>query len=188
LHRFSDYDNDNDNDNDCVSLVLDSLLWDADAASASHGSLLSMTPPPSIQQLRDLGCALAEAADPQTCRDLLRRIAALEPSLPPSGSASCAGAAAAPPEPWPVPASPQPAPPHAALVQTLTHELRQPLAAIAMYSNAAAQLVASGELPTHELVQVLGRIDAQVERAAQLLARALTAVGDAQDPPAPKEP
>jgi signal transduction histidine kinase len=154
---------------------------------------------PSIEQLRDLGLALADAADPQACRDLLRRIAALEPTLSSFGGAACAGAAV-PPAPLaasvdrPVTAPPQPAPRHAAgpLVRTLTHELRQPLAAIAMYSNAAAQLVASGELRADELVQVLGRIDAQVERAAQLLARALTSVGDGQDPPesppAPKYP
>ena len=157
-----------------------------------------MTTPPSIQQLRDLGRALAEAADPQTCRDLLRRIAALEPTLPPSGGASRAGAAAAPPEPLaaqlggPASAGSEPAPRHAALVQTLVHDLRQPLAVIAMYSNAAAQLVASGELPAHELVQVLGRIDAQVERAAQILARALTCIDGAQDlpgsPRAPRDP
>ena len=152
-----------------------------------------MTTPPSIQQLRDLGRALADAADPQDCRRLLRQLAALESALPPSDGAARAHAAA-PPEPLaaqpggPGPAGPEPALRHAALVHTLAHELRQPLAAIAMYSNAAAHLVASGELPAQELLQVLSRIDAQVERAAQMLARALTAVGDAQDPPAPKEP
>ena len=73
------------------------------------------------------------------------------------------------------------------LVHDLAHDLRQPMAAIAMYSNAAAQLVASGELRPDELVQVLGRIDAQVERAARLLEQALTAVGDAQDPPGSPE-
>jgi hypothetical protein len=154
-----------------------------------------MTTTASIQQFRQLGRALADATDPLTCRRLLRQIAALDPAL----SQRCGGAAAAdappPSDPCaerpggPHGAGPQPAPRHldAALLLTLAHDLKQPLTAIAMYSDAAAQLVVSGELRAEELVQVLARIDAQVERAAQLLARALTCVGDGQDPPTPPQ-
>ena len=58
-----------------------------------------------------------------------------------------------------------------ALVTVLPHELSQPLAAIAMYSNATIALIRSGKSAPQELVDVLARIETQVKRAAEILAR-----------------
>ncbi|HYN79218.1 MAG TPA: ATP-binding protein, partial [Lamprocystis sp. (in: g-proteobacteria)] len=51
------------------------------------------------------------------------------------------------------------------------HELSQPLAAISMYSSAAATLVQSGRIETVELAQVLQQIQTQVKRAGDLVMR-----------------
>jgi len=58
-----------------------------------------------------------------------------------------------------------------ALATTLAHEISQPLAAISIYSNAAAHLAGSGEIRAGELADVLGRIESQAKRAAEILAR-----------------
>ena len=57
------------------------------------------------------------------------------------------------------------------LVSVLTHELSQPLAAIGMYSSAAAQLVQSERLEADELAYVLQQIQTQVKRAGDLVTR-----------------
>ncbi|HYN77710.1 MAG TPA: histidine kinase dimerization/phospho-acceptor domain-containing protein, partial [Lamprocystis sp. (in: g-proteobacteria)] len=54
------------------------------------------------------------------------------------------------------------------LVSAVAHELSQPLAAISMYSSAAATLVQSGRLEAVELAQVLQQIQTQVKRAGDL--------------------
>ena len=59
----------------------------------------------------------------------------------------------------------------APLVSALMHELSQPLAAIGMYSSAAAQLVQSGRLEADELAHVLQQIQTQVKRAGDLVTR-----------------
>lgn len=157
-----------------------------------------MTTPACPEQLRELGRALADAADPQTCWHLLRVLADLERASPPPCVESPTDQSI-PPETLPAtPRGPdlawsQPARLTqlarryiaGALAGTLTHELSQPLAAIAMYSDAAAQLAASGRLSAEELAQVLGRIGTQVERAGEMLARvrAVTSDDNADDMP-----
>ena len=59
-----------------------------------------------------------------------------------------------------------------ALIVSLIHELSQPLAAVAMYSSAAAHLVRSGKVQAGELGDVLGRIETQVKRAMEMLTQA----------------
>ena len=58
-----------------------------------------------------------------------------------------------------------------ALLSILTHELSQPLMALGMYSNAAAQLARTGAVAADELADVLCRIESQVKRATELLTR-----------------
>ncbi|WP_295444373.1 HAMP domain-containing sensor histidine kinase [uncultured Thiodictyon sp.] len=58
-----------------------------------------------------------------------------------------------------------------ALIAVLPHELSQPLAAIAMYSNVASALLQSGTLAPDALADVMDRIQGQVKRAAEILAR-----------------
>lgn len=157
-----------------------------------------MTDPTVSAQLRDLGPALADATDPQTSRHLCSRIADVERALPGTSFESWAGESTPPETFAPRPGRPELAWLHrtrlipfarrhtaGALAGTLAHDLSQPLAAIAMYSDAAGQLAASGQLGGEELTQVLGRIGTQVARAAEMLARvrALTSVDSAEDNP-----
>src|SRR5690606_28756424 len=47
----------------------------------------------------------------------------------------------------------------------IAHELNQPLAAIANYTQACQRLLAAGDMEPEELGQVLGRVTAQARRA-----------------------
>lgn len=58
-----------------------------------------------------------------------------------------------------------------ALATAVAHEISQPLAAIGIYSNAAAHMLESGRGGTAELVDVLRQIETQVKRAGDIVAR-----------------
>ncbi|HKK02347.1 MAG TPA: PAS domain S-box protein [Gammaproteobacteria bacterium] len=53
----------------------------------------------------------------------------------------------------------------------IAHELNQPLAAIANYTQACQRLVAAGGMDPEELGQVLGRVTAQARRAGDVIQR-----------------
>jgi two-component system, LuxR family, sensor kinase FixL len=53
----------------------------------------------------------------------------------------------------------------------IAHELNQPLAAIANYTQACQRLVAAGAMDAEELGQVLGRVTAQARRAGDVIQR-----------------
>ena len=53
----------------------------------------------------------------------------------------------------------------------IAHELNQPLAAIANYTQACQRLLASGDMEPEELGQVLGRVTAQARRAGDVIQR-----------------
>lgn len=53
----------------------------------------------------------------------------------------------------------------------IAHELNQPLAAIANYTQACQRLVAAGAMDPEELGQVLGRVTAQARRAGDVIQR-----------------
>jgi PAS domain S-box-containing protein len=53
----------------------------------------------------------------------------------------------------------------------IAHELNQPLAAIANYTQACQRLVAAGDMDAEELGQVLGRVTAQARRAGDVIQR-----------------
>ena len=53
----------------------------------------------------------------------------------------------------------------------IAHELNQPLAAIANYTQACQRLMASGDMDAEELGQVLGRVTAQARRAGDVIHR-----------------
>jgi two-component system, LuxR family, sensor kinase FixL len=53
----------------------------------------------------------------------------------------------------------------------IAHELNQPLAAIANYTQACQRLLASGSIDSEELGQVLGRVTAQARRAGDVIHR-----------------
>lgn len=53
----------------------------------------------------------------------------------------------------------------------IAHELNQPLAAIANYTQACQRLLASGDIDAEELGQVLGRVTAQARRAGDVIHR-----------------
>lgn len=53
----------------------------------------------------------------------------------------------------------------------IAHELNQPLAAIANYTQACQRLVAAGDMDAEELGQVLGRVTAQARRAGGVIHR-----------------
>jgi two-component system sensor kinase FixL len=53
----------------------------------------------------------------------------------------------------------------------IAHELNQPLAAIANYTQACQRLVAAGDMDAEELDQVLGRVTAQARRAGDVIQR-----------------
>jgi two-component system, LuxR family, sensor kinase FixL len=53
----------------------------------------------------------------------------------------------------------------------IAHELNQPLAAIANYTQACQRLMASGNMDADELGQVLGRVTAQARRAGDVIHR-----------------
>jgi two-component system, LuxR family, sensor kinase FixL len=53
----------------------------------------------------------------------------------------------------------------------IAHELNQPLAAIANYTQACQRLVAAGQMDHEELGQVLGRVTAQAQRAGNVIQR-----------------
>jgi C4-dicarboxylate-specific signal transduction histidine kinase len=58
-----------------------------------------------------------------------------------------------------------------ALATAVTHEISQPLAAIGIYSNAAAHLLDSGNASPGELAEVLRQIESQIKRAGEILGR-----------------
>jgi two-component system, LuxR family, sensor kinase FixL len=53
----------------------------------------------------------------------------------------------------------------------IAHELNQPLAAIANYTQACQRLMAAGDMDAEELGQVLGRVTAQARRAGDVIQR-----------------
>lgn len=53
----------------------------------------------------------------------------------------------------------------------IAHELNQPLAAIANYTQACQRLVTAGAIDAEELSQVLGRVTAQARRAGDVIQR-----------------
>lgn len=53
----------------------------------------------------------------------------------------------------------------------IAHELNQPLAAIANYTQACQRLTAAGDMDAEELGQVLGRVTAQARRAGDVIQR-----------------
>jgi two-component system, LuxR family, sensor kinase FixL len=53
----------------------------------------------------------------------------------------------------------------------IAHELNQPLAAIATYTQACQRLLAAGDMDADELGQVLGRVSAQARRAGAVIQR-----------------
>jgi two-component system, LuxR family, sensor kinase FixL len=53
----------------------------------------------------------------------------------------------------------------------IAHELNQPLAAIANYTQACQRLLAAGDMDPEELGQVLGRVTAQARRAGDVIQR-----------------
>jgi two-component system, LuxR family, sensor kinase FixL len=53
----------------------------------------------------------------------------------------------------------------------IAHELNQPLAAIANYTQACQRLLAAGDMEPEELGQVLGRVTAQARRAGDVIQR-----------------
>jgi PAS domain S-box-containing protein len=53
----------------------------------------------------------------------------------------------------------------------IAHELNQPLAAIANYTQACQRLLAAGDMEPEELGQVLGRVTAQARRAGDVIHR-----------------
>jgi two-component system, LuxR family, sensor kinase FixL len=53
----------------------------------------------------------------------------------------------------------------------IAHELNQPLAAIANYTQACQRLMAAGDMDPEELGQVLGRVTAQARRAGDVIQR-----------------
>jgi two-component system, LuxR family, sensor kinase FixL len=53
----------------------------------------------------------------------------------------------------------------------IAHELNQPLAAIATYTQACQRLLAAGDMDTDELGQVLVRVSAQARRAGDVIHR-----------------
>jgi two-component system, LuxR family, sensor kinase FixL len=53
----------------------------------------------------------------------------------------------------------------------IAHELNQPLAAIANYTQACQRLLAAGQMDGEELGQVLGRVTAQARRAGDVIQR-----------------
>ena len=53
----------------------------------------------------------------------------------------------------------------------IAHELNQPLAAIANYTQACQRLVAAGDMDATELGQVLGRVTTQARRAGDVIQR-----------------
>ncbi|HRP85990.1 MAG TPA: PAS domain S-box protein [Gammaproteobacteria bacterium] len=53
----------------------------------------------------------------------------------------------------------------------IAHELNQPLAAIANYTQACQRLLAAGDMEPDELGQVLGRVTAQARRAGDVIHR-----------------
>ncbi len=53
----------------------------------------------------------------------------------------------------------------------IAHELNQPLAAIANYTQACQRLIVAGEMDQEELGQVLGRVTAQAQRAGDVIQR-----------------
>jgi two-component system, LuxR family, sensor kinase FixL len=53
----------------------------------------------------------------------------------------------------------------------IAHELNQPLAAIANYTQACQRLLASGDMSSEELGEVLGRVTAQARRAGDVIHR-----------------
>jgi C4-dicarboxylate-specific signal transduction histidine kinase len=58
-----------------------------------------------------------------------------------------------------------------ALATAVAHEISQPLAAIGIYSNAAAHLLEAGNASPGELAEVLRQIEAQVTRAGEIVGR-----------------
>jgi two-component system, LuxR family, sensor kinase FixL len=57
------------------------------------------------------------------------------------------------------------------LATAVTHEISQPLAAIGIYSNAAAHLIDSDKASPGELAEVLRQIESQIKRAGEILGR-----------------
>jgi two-component system, LuxR family, sensor kinase FixL len=57
------------------------------------------------------------------------------------------------------------------LATAVTHEISQPLAAIGIYSNAAAHLLDSDKASPGELAEVLRQIETQIKRAGEILGR-----------------
>ncbi len=58
-----------------------------------------------------------------------------------------------------------------ALASAVAHEISQPLAAIGIYSNAAAHMLESGSASTADLAVVLHQIEGQIHRAGEILGR-----------------